>query len=545
MAAAGLLAVSAGWPGDPGAEGAAALAHPELTAYAAWVQALGLWLYFGALESVRGRPDRSVRQKIVAAIRLGGLFGLVWQAATLAWLHVGLHGYAGLSGLGASAAVLALALYLALYSSLAAALYVVSAGADVPLSAGARLPTAFAASMLLAELGRGTFFTGFGWAGIGYAQVEGPLRSGFAWVGVYGVGAAAAWLVAWGWCVVHDLSVAPLARWGRIVGGVLLSVLLLHALDRDFTRSQGEMDVALFQGNFDQRTRYERAWADQAIQFYFSGMRASAVDLALAPETAIPVLPTDLPAEHWAYLRDGTRPAVGAMLIGMPEGPQADARHNALIGLRAGAPYRYVKSHLVPFGEFTPPGFAWFTSQLDIPLKSFHVAEEPAQNLELPTRSGPVQRVAPVICFEDLFGEEIAQRFRDPARAPTVLANASNLAWFEDSPAIAQHLRIAQARSLELQRPTLRATNTGATVIIDHRGRVVRALAPRTQGVLRGVVEGRLDNTPYAAWVARAGLWPAWAVGLAGLAWAAWRGAAPRRTRRSSSYSRNFFGGVE
>jgi hypothetical protein len=39
-------------------------------------------------------------------------------------------------------------------------------------------------------------------------------------------------------------------------------------------------------------------------------------------------------------------------------------------------------------------------------------------------------------------------------------------------------------RTLEFQRPMLRATNTGATAIIDHRGQVVADLPPFTRGVL-------------------------------------------------------------
>ena len=45
-------------------------------------------------------------------------------------------------------------------------------------------------------------------------------------------------------------------------------------------------------------------------------------------------------------------------------------------------------------------------------------------------------------------------------------------------------------RTLELQRPMIRATNTGATVIIDHRGTVTHALAPFTRGMLEAASKG-------------------------------------------------------
>ena len=92
-------------------------------------------------------------------------------------------------------------------------------------------------------------------------------------------------------------------------------------------------------------------------------------------------------------------------------------------------------------------------------------------------------------------------------------------AWFGRSIAPQQHLQISQARALETGRYMLRATNTGATVVIDHQGTVKHALAPYTRGVLTGTVEGRLGLTPYARWAGRLGLWPliAWC-GLV-LAW--------------------------
>jgi apolipoprotein N-acyltransferase len=94
------------------------------------------------------------------------------------------------------------------------------------------------------------------------------------------------------------------------------------------------------------------------------------------------------------------------------------------------------------------------------------------------------------------------------------MANLSNIGWFGESFAVQQHLQISRLRTLELQRPMLRATNTGATVVIDHRGVVTHALAPHRVGVLVGEVDGRLGVTPYAAWAGRLGLWPLWILAM-------------------------------
>ena len=87
-----------------------------------------------------------------------------------------------------------------------------------------------------------------------------------------------------------------------------------------------------------------------------------------------------------------------------------------------------------------------------------------------------------------------------------IFANISNIGWFGNTIAIDQHLQISRLRTLEFQRPMLRATNTGATVVIDHTGRVTHALPPYTQGVLDASVQGRSGITPFAWWAARVGL---------------------------------------
>ncbi len=75
--------------------------------------------------------------------------------------------------------------------------------------------------------------------------------------------------------------------------------------------------------------------------------------------------------------------------------------------------------------------------------------------------------------------------------------NVSNVAWFGDSLAPAQHLQISRMRAIETGRTMLRATNTGMTAIIDPRGRVVAKLPQFAEGILTGEVRGYAGATPY------------------------------------------------
>jgi apolipoprotein N-acyltransferase len=269
-----------------------------------------------------------------------------------------------------------------------------------------------------------------------------------------------------------------------------------------------------------------------ALQWYRDLLLQPHRALVVAPETALPLLPQQLPEGYLQGLQDHFAQPERAALIGLPLGSMEEGYTNSVMGLRAGQSeaYRYDKHHLVPFGEFIPPLFRWFTDLMRIPLGDFNRGA-----LVQPTFDWRGERFAPHICYEDLFGEELAALFVQPGRpAPTVLVNLSNIGWFGNTLAIDQHLAIARMRALEFERPMVRATNTGATAIIDHRGVVTHQLARHERGVLVGQVEGRDGApTPYAHWAGRWRLWPLWALGGLVLMMAALRKRVPKGPRHT------------
>ena len=443
----------------------------------------------------------------------GWLFAFAWLAGTFWWMFISMHRYGGLPAWMSALAVAALAGLLALY-------YAIACGAFAWLAPVGALGSAavFASAWLLAELSRARWFTGFPWGAIGYAQVDG-LGLFASSIGVYGVGWIAAFLpalvVAWLRAPRTAGRFSRLTRPGSWIGvaALIAAAVLLVALARPtWSRSTGDLGVTLLQGNIPQEEKFQPGTGiATALAWYGDELAAAHTPLVVAPETAIPLLPQQLPPAYWDALerRFGTAGGAQAALIGIPLGNMTQGYTNSALGLAPGrARYEYDKHHLVPFGEFIPPLFRWFTQMMDIPLGDFDRGA-----LDQPSFDWAGQRLAPNICYEDLFGEELAARFADAATAPTVFVNLSNIGWFGDTVAIDQHLQISRMRALEFERPVIRATNTGATAIVDWRGRVVRELPRYTRGVLVGTVEGRSGLTPYAWWMARFGLWPLWGLG--------------------------------
>ena len=153
---------------------------------------------------------------------------------------------------------------------------------------------------------------------------------------------------------------------------------------------------------------------------------------------------------------------------------------------------RYDKQHLVPFGEYVPTGFRWFINLMRIPLGDFD-AGRPNQS-PIPVKD---QLIAPNICYEDIFGDELLPGVRAGA---TIMANFSNLGWFGNSSALGQHWQMARFRAMEIRRPMLRTTNTGITGAIDPSGREIARLPALTAGYVDVQIQGHAGLTPYARW---------------------------------------------
>ena len=505
-----------------GSRGALALALLAGLAQAASLAAPGSgaplwWLQLPALAVLVALLDRSPSPLSAAA--LGLVFATAWMCGTFWWLFISMYTYGGLAAPLAALAVLALAAFVALY-------YAAACAAWRAWGQGHWLWRAlvFAALWLLAELCRGQWLTGFPWGAVGYSHLDGPLASLAPLAGVYGMSFVAALLAA-----LLALSLRAPAPW-RAGAVVLLSLAVLAWAPwtpaQGWSRSAGALDVALLQGNIPQDEKFQPGTGvPVALQWYGERLQDSRASLVIAPETALPMLPQQLPAGYLDAVRKPFAEGTRAALVGIPLGSFAEGYTNSVQGWVPGVvqSYQYDKHHLVPFGEFIPPLFRWFTDLMRIPLGDFNRG-----TIGQPSLAWQGQRIAPNICYEDLFGEELGARFRRPEEAPTILANFSNIGWFGNSVAIDQHLHISRLRALEFSRPMVRATNTGATAIIDHEGRVAQQLERLTRGVLEGPVDGREGTTPYAWWVSRAGLWPLWGLGLL-LAALAWRHARRRQ----------------
>ena len=471
-----------------------------------WLQ----WLAFGlfaALTASQGETHRRTRRSAA----LGFAFGLGWFVAGVCWLFISMHRYGGMPAPLAGLALLLFCAYLSIFPAAANALATWLSRARGAHPNGRLCTTALACALAgaftLAELLRGWLFTGFPWLAPGYAHTDGPFGGLAPLVGVFGVGAAACLSAAFTGLAVRDalqrrtLQGAPL-----VIAIALAGVGWLAEQFQWETAATTPLHVDLIQGNVAQDMKFDATRARATMGAYADALQPGRAHLTVLPETAwtIPwhLTPPEITERIRRALTGGSRVAIGMPLVAQ-ENVRQLTNSVAVIGPEGTILSRYDKTHLVPFGEFIPWGFRWFVAMMNIPLGDFGRGRESQPMLDI---TGHL--IAFNICYEDLFGDELARQVRAGAN---LLINVSNIAWFGDSHAQEQHLQIARMRSRELARPMLRATNTGVTAAIDHRGVVLDRLPGQQVGALRLTITPTQGITPFARW---ANL-PAWLTALA------------------------------
>jgi apolipoprotein N-acyltransferase len=103
-------------------------------------------------------------------------------------------------------------------------------------------------------------------------------------------------------------------------------------------------------------------------------------------------------------------------------------------------------------------------------------------------------KVAPIICYESVFGKYVTEYVEKGANALFIITNDG---WWKNTYGYKQHLSYASLRAIETRRPVARAGNTGISCIIDIRGKIGYETEWWTRNVLKGDIFPESVITPY------------------------------------------------
>ena len=96
-------------------------------------------------------------------------------------------------------------------------------------------------------------------------------------------------------------------------------------------------------------------------------------------------------------------------------------------------------------------------------------------------KSNTGTKVAPIICYESIYGEYVSEYVRNGAN---LLAIITNDGWWNNTEGHKQHLSYARLRSIETRKNIVRSANTGISAVINYRGEVLKTIGYEQEGLI-------------------------------------------------------------
>lgn len=416
----------------------------------------------------------------------GWLFGLAFFGFGAHWVYISIHNFGhapvALAVLITAIMIAFLALYVALNGYILNRFF--------PQNNWRKFLLAFPASWVILEWARGWILSGFPWLFLGYGHISSPL-SGFATIfGVYGVSFAIALTAGAIFCILFYRK--------NIKSTTLLFLLIIMLWSSGYflakinwTKKIDEpIQASLIQGNISLEQKWDKDELSTILKFYtYLTAKNFSSKIIVWPEAAIPADPEDVNS-YLKILSAEAKKRNITILSGIPfYDKNTENYYNGILAFGANEG-RYYKRHLVPFGEYLPLRFmlSWLHNYLTIPMSDFSSGEKNQPDLLVDKIL-----IAPFICYEIAY----ANLLLDYMPRAELIVTVCDDSWFGESVAAAQHLEIAQMRSLEAGRYQLLSTSAGITAIIDANGKIISEAPVFKPAVLTAKIQALSGATPW------------------------------------------------
>lgn len=351
------------------------------------------------------------------------------------------------------------------------------------------------------------------------------------WYEFTGAGGGSLWILAVAATAASALAYYKIKK--RIISGysitsaillvlpVVISLLIYYGYSE---KQEGISEIVIVQPNIDP---YTEKFSD--ITFYqqlslMKGMAGEAAtensDWIILPETAVddPFYEDEAHGNSYIELLNGILDdypdaslLTGATtMVSFPEKPAAGTSrsakisregdswyeiYNSAVALHKGEkPGFYHKSKLIPGIEMS---IRWLPDRLEKIVPSlggtgsgYGVQYE--RSVFTNPATGTV--IAPVICYESVFGEFVGRYIAAGAHIIVIITNDG---WWGNSQGYMQHLGFASLRAIETRRPVARAANTGISALINQRGDITHHTDWWEREILRGTLNRGTDTTLY------------------------------------------------
>ncbi len=435
---------------------------------------LGIALLYAQLQ------DQSVKQ----ALFTGFTFGVGFFGFGVSWVYVSIHEYGHINPILSALITLLFITYLAIYPALLTMIY-----RKLKVKSALFSCFLFSALWCLSEYLRATVMGGFPWLLVGFGQIDTPLKYMLPIVGVYGVSFLTCLAATF---LVTSMRASNKKKYLYLVAFIAILTIPTTLRHHQWaTISNQPVSVGVIQANLSMRDKWDETLFWQLLQHYKDRVDAliGKASLIVMPESAIP-LPANYVSDFLDTLDIQAKNGGSSVLLGIPQPTNTGSEtyySNSIIALGA-SEGRYLKQHLVPFGEFIPQPFERIIHWLSLPPANLKPGHK--HQLLIKVQNHPI---ATLICYELAYPELLRKQLPEAEW----IVSVSDDGWFGHSLAMYQQLQISQVLSLQTARYQVTANNDGLSSLIDMEGNISASLPAFHAGILEATLYSADGLTPW------------------------------------------------
>lgn len=356
---------------------------------------------------------------------------------------------------------------------------------------------------------------GGSWTWLNLGNAFGNLPMWVQWYEFTGVFGGSLWVLLVNYLIFKELTSVGTEKKKNILYAAIALLLPLSislALFYTYSEQGKEVEVVVVQPNFDtytQKFEYNARTGgmntttfvpfDQQFNRFLTLIRKTA-----SPKTSLVLLPETAWNDDIDETAIGVNPYLAQMKIfrdsfpqlsiltgadsyrfyyNMPEQPTPTARYHspntyydrynsALFIDTKNNTNLYHKSMLVIGVESNPlRGVLGFLQKTVMVNMSGLVGDLGTQTERTVFKADDDTKVAPIICYESIYGEYVTDYVKNGANLLGIITNDG---WWDDSPAPRQHFSFASLRAIETRRAIARSANTGISGFINQKGEVLQ-----------------------------------------------------------------------
>ncbi len=312
--------------------------------------------------------------------------------------------------------------------------------------------------------------------------------------------------------LLRFLSKKPVLKYLTAYAVLLLfPVLISIMIFRNYTQSGEQIDVLSVQPNVDPYEKFISFTPRQQTDTLLSLSRPylnGDLDYIITPETSITAY-TDIDAlKYDASIEKARRlteqyPQLNVVLgmtlsrtysagdsipstAGLNYAGQYFDTYNSAVQVNRCSIQYYHKSKLFPGVETMPYAeHLKFLNNLMVRLGGTYRSHGVSPERKVLSSCDGSVRAAPVICWENIYGEFVTGYIRNGAN---VIFNITNEGWWGNTPGHKMFNKYAQLRAVETRRSVVRSANTGISSLINQKGEIMEQLTWGIKGAIEGYV---------------------------------------------------------